>query len=165
MIYHFDTNRKPAATAALLVYVVYRSRDRQRFKITPELWEKVARFVKDSAKRAKSLPEFLDALAPRLCCGALNPRWMDVGEAGLTPITMGSGSTGYIEPGEGHRDFMVRIVEGADAEAALKCLLTETIWIIAMVRDRLENEKTFDQQLSAYANAIDHEPAIEGEAL
>jgi hypothetical protein len=84
MLYHFDTTDEPAAVAALLVYAVYRSRDKARYKISMDMWEQITRFVKAAAKRSKSLSEFLDRLMPKLCCGALNPRWLEIGERGLT---------------------------------------------------------------------------------
>lgn len=71
MIYGFDTSDEHAATAALLVYAVYRSRDKARYKASPDMWEQIERFVKDSAKRAKTLPQFIESLKPRLACGSV----------------------------------------------------------------------------------------------
>lgn len=48
MIYNFDTNAQHEAVSALLVYAVYRSRDRKRFKVTPEMWGQIERFCKAS---------------------------------------------------------------------------------------------------------------------
>ena len=54
MIYGFDTQDKEAATAALIVYAIYRSRDIKRFKVSTQMWGQIERFVKSSAKRAKN---------------------------------------------------------------------------------------------------------------
>lgn len=88
MIYGFDTSDEHAATAALLVYAVYRSRDKARYKASPDMWEQIERFVKDSAKRAKTLPQFIESLKPRLACGSIRPRWMEVGIKGEVPMVV-----------------------------------------------------------------------------
>ena len=41
MIYNFDTDDKSVGTAALIAYAIYRSRNKQRFKVTPEMFSKL----------------------------------------------------------------------------------------------------------------------------
>jgi hypothetical protein len=147
MLYRFDTTDEPAAIAALLLYATYRSRDKTRFKVSPDMWEQMTRFVKASAKRARSLPEFLNGLMPRLCCGALNPRWMMTGERGLIAHTSVSGHTEYVESPD-VRQFLTGILERADDAQVLKRLFKETAWIVLLVRDRLESEKLLESHLS-----------------
>ena len=38
MIYNFDTDDNNYAVAALLVYAIWRSRDKSKFKVTTEVW-------------------------------------------------------------------------------------------------------------------------------
>jgi uncharacterized membrane protein YgaE (UPF0421/DUF939 family) len=124
MIHGFDTENRAYAVGALCVYATYRSRNVQRFKTSKDMWERIERFVKASAKRAKTLPEFIERLKPRLRCGSLRAQF-------CTTV-----------PGEeGQREFLAKTLERADSEEALDKLLNQTCMIIALVRDRLEREK------------------------
>ena len=145
MIFNFDTEDRGAATAALLVYAIYRSRDKRRFKVSPEMWGQIERFIKASAKRAANLPRFIDALMPKLCCPSINPRWMEVGIRGR--LTMVGDS--FMEfPSADQREFLTAVMNEADHSAVVSTLYRETSWIVLLVRDRLEREKpienTFD---------------------
>lgn len=160
MIYGFDTSDEPAATGALLVYAVYRSRDRRRYKVTPDIWEQIERFAKDSAKRSRSLPAFIETLKPRLHCGTVHPRWMAVGAPGDAPLIYHYSETGTLKEAmqfaarPGQREFLTSIFERADARAVLRTLYGETAWIIMLVRDRLEREKPIEDQLEQKTEEI-----------
>lgn len=149
MIYHFDTEDESAGTAALLLYATWRSRDSSRFKITPDVWDQVTRFVKASAKRSRSIPEFLDSLMPRLCAGSLKPKWLSVGYRGLTAFD-NHGVTEYLDAGgSDRREFMTGVLEHADHREVLARLFKETAWVVLLVRDRLEREKSLESYLPA----------------
>ena len=51
VIYNFDTGEKKYAVAALLLYATYRSRDKSKFKVSPEMWGQIQRFTQAAAKR------------------------------------------------------------------------------------------------------------------
>lgn len=146
MYYNFDTDDENEAKAALLVYCVYRSRDMQRFKVTPDMWAQIERFVKASAKRAKSLGEFLESLKPRLSCGTINPKWMNTGTKGMVGITDDEGFTSYIQAGD-QREFLTGLIRTTEAKPVLRLLYRETTLIIQLVRVRLEAEKPIEQKL------------------
>jgi hypothetical protein len=147
MIYQFDTSDPSAATGALLVYAIYRSRDRRRYKVTPDIWGQIERFTKAAAKRAVSLPAFIESLKPRLCCDTIHPRWMEAGIKGLTAITDAAGHTAYIEKADS-REFMTGVLAAADTAATINCLYKETAWIILLVRERLEREKPIENTIT-----------------
>lgn len=155
MIYGFDTADEAAAAGALLVYAIYRSRDRRRFKVTPDLWGQVERFTKDAAKRARTLPQFVEALKPRLACATIHPRWTAIGEKGEVPMLVytdpetGNFAYGVQRQAADQREFLTRLFERADAATAIGRLYRETAWIILLVRDRLEREKPIEQELEA----------------
>lgn len=153
MKYGFDTSDEAAATAALLVYATWRSRDAGKLRVTPDIWSQVERFVKDASKRSKTLPAFLESLKPRVGCGALKPRWMRVGLTGEIPLAVVSegGKLSYavqVAPDEGAREFMTTVLEQADAKAVLARLHKETAWVVLLVRDRLEREKPVEDKLN-----------------
>ncbi|MDZ7922736.1 MAG: hypothetical protein U5M23_01465 [Marinagarivorans sp.] len=140
MIYNFDTKDNVTATAALIVYAVYRSRDKKRFKVTPDVWGQIDRFVKASAKRATNLPIFIDSLMPKLCCASISPKWMDVGINGrLTQY-----GNEFIEFAGKKREFLTYVLSDVNHDDVIKMLYRETMWVILVVRDRLEREKPIE---------------------
>lgn len=147
MIYQFDTDHEHEGIAALLLYAAWRSRDPSRFKITPDVWSQVTSFVKASAKRASTLPEFLNSLMPRLRAGELRPKWLEVGYRGLTAYTNRGGHVEFMDAGGERREFATQIFRTADQKAVLRSLRWETQLIVLLVRDRLEREKPFESQL------------------
>lgn len=159
MIYQFDTDDQAAATAALLVYAIYRSRDARRFKVTPDMWAQIERFTKASAKRAASIPAFIESLKPRLQCGTIHPRWMETGIKGLLPITDAAGHTSYIQAAES-REFLTGVLAAADPREVLRRLYAETAWVILLVRDRLEREKPIEDRLTAAIDTTDTEDSL-----
>lgn len=164
MIYGFDTSDEPAAIAALMVYVVWRSRDRVRFKITPDVWGQVERFVKDAAKRAKTLPDMLEGLKRpgRMNAPTLHPRYMEVGAKGEIPMVAVVGEDGRLKEAIqfstdrelGLREFGTRVFERADARAVIRAAYANTGFVVLLVRDRIEREKPIEAQF---------ETMIEGE--
>lgn len=149
MIYGMETDDEHAATGALLVYATYRSRDTARFKVTPDMWGLIERSVKASAKRATTLPRFLETLKPKIACSTLSPKWMEAGIAGtltLTPVA-GGGFVALNDTGE-RREFLASPINDADAPAVLDALYRETAYVVLLVRDRLEREKSVEARFA-----------------
>lgn len=160
MIYTFDTDDQSAATAALLVYAIYRSRDMRRFKVTPDMWAQIERFTKASAKRAKSIPEFIESLKPRVSCGTIHPRWMETGVKGLLPVVDSLGHTNYMQMGDS-REFLTGIIKQCEPQDVIRKLYRETAWVVLLVRDRLEREKPIEGKLQSSVSLDSLEPIIE----
>lgn len=141
MIYNFDTTDKAMGTAALVVYAIYRSRDRKRFKVSPEMWGQIARFCKASAKRSKTIPQFIDGFSKRMCCNAINPKWVEVAVKGRL---FQSGSSFIDIPQPERRQFLTEVLNDVEHKQVIRLLNTETQYIIMLVRDRLETEKPLE---------------------
>lgn len=125
-MFGFATDDGPAAAAALLVYASWRSRDAHRLKITPNIWAQVERWTRSAAKRARTLPEFLDRFKPRVQCSGLQPRYC---------------STGAEAEG---REFLTGVLGQRDevlCREVIRRLYLETGYVIALVRERLERER------------------------
>lgn len=143
MYYNFDTSNENAAIAALLVYGVYRSRDVKRFKVSPDMWGIIERGVKSSAKRALDLTDFIEKFKPKMHCGTIQPRHMQLNEQLLGMVQMPDGSIIHKED-KGKRQFWTEILEEADDETVLDVLFRKTSLVIALVRERLEREKPIE---------------------
>lgn len=141
MIFNFDTDDESSAVAALVVYSIYRSRDKKRFKVSMDMWSQIDRFIKSSAKRAESVQSFINYLMPKMSCGSINPKWMDVGINGkLTQY----GSSFMSFPNSDQREFLTSVINNSDHRDVIKKLYKETTWIVLLVRDRLEREKPIE---------------------
>jgi len=146
MIYGFDTDDRSAATAALIVYAIWRSRDVRRFKITPDVWSKVERFVKAAAKRSRALPDFIESLKPKMACGTIHPKWMEVGIKGMVGIKDSFGGTSFIQRAD-TREFLTAVIADCDQRQVTKTLYSQTAWVVLLCRDRLERERPIESEI------------------
>jgi len=144
MLHGFDTEDRDYAVGALCVYAVYRSRDHKRFRVSTDMWDRIERYVKSAAKRARDLPAFIERLKPRLCCGSLRPKYCASGLAPAQATMVNDHGELMVVGQPDRRDFMVRVLEEADDRAVLRRLLDHTFMVIALVRDRLEREKPIE---------------------
>lgn len=141
MIYNFDTDDRSAAVGALVVYAIYRSRDRKRFKVTPEMWGQIQRFTKAAAKRSKAIPQFIDKFSKSMSCDSISPKWLEVA---VTGRMFQSGSDFISIPQPDRRQFLTEVLNNANEAEVLKKLNNETQYLIMLVRDRLETEKPLE---------------------
>lgn len=162
MYYGFNTSDEHAAIAALLVYGIYRSRDINRFKVTPDMWGQIERAVKSSAKRAMDLTDFIEKLKPKMHCSSIKPQYMKIPNNNILMIKAETGELIQVED-KGKREFWVKLLEEADDKAVLDRLYTKTSLIIALVRDRLEREKPLEAQGIIKYEINDEEEGIEDE--
>ena len=156
-IFGFDTDSQDEATAALLVYAIYRSRDVRKFKVTPDMWGVVERQAASAAKRARNLNEWIERFkAPPIYCSTISPKWMAVGIAGeivLTPM-QGGGFVQLAEQAE-RREFLSAVLRRADHKATLRILSRQPATTILLVRDRLEREKPVETRFGKELEADD----------
>jgi len=143
MYYNFQTDEKEKAVAALLVYATYKSRDKSKFKITPDMWGIIERAVKSVSKRAMDLEEFLEKLKPKLKCSSIIPKWAKTIPDDI--VTMKKQSDGsFIEVADmGKREFLVDVLMGIDHRKTLDILYEKAALTVLLVRDRIEREKEY----------------------
>jgi len=157
VIFNFDCSDENAAIAAFLVYVVYRSRDIKRFKITPEMWSTIERAVKSVAKRAEDLGEFIEKLKPKLACSSIKPKWAKTIPDGMVTMMKGEDGSLYeigIDAEGGRRQFLTDILETADDRAVLDVLYKKAAYVVLLVRDRLEREKPYELQIEMKSDEV-----------
>lgn len=146
MIYGFDTDDEHAATAALIVYACWRSRDKVKFKVTPDVWGQIERFSKDAAKRAKTIPDLIESLKRpgRMNAPTLHPKYLQVGMPGDVPMAAFGGGFVQMQHDPDAREFGVRAFEQADAKRVIGEMYRHTAWVIQLVRDRIERERPIE---------------------
>lgn len=150
MLFGFDTKDEIIASGALLVYAVYRSRNKNRGPSGTDMWGQIERFARASAKRADSVGDFIAAFKRRMACETINPRWC---KTGIIAGRVARTDTGEIMvfggDGEEQRDFMIQIVEcKAEKQAQIvEAIYEHTQRIILLVRDRLEREKPIEGRI------------------
>lgn len=151
-IYGFDTESTEHATAALLVYAVYRSRDIKRFKVSVDMWSQIERFTKASAKRAKTLSLFLESFKPKLCCESIKSKWMDVGLRNDLSLLIKKDDSDQIDSivevagKDEQRAFLTLILREANDKVVIEKLYKETTYVIMLVRERLERERPVENK-------------------
>lgn len=144
MYYNFDTDDHTAATAALLVYAIYRSRDAKRFKVTPDMWGMIERAAKSASKRARDLGDFIEKLKPKLHCPTIHPRWAKTLPDGLISMKMMPDGTVAQVQDKGRRQFLTDVLQEVDPREVLDYLYRKTALVVLLVRDRLEREKPIE---------------------
>lgn len=146
MFYNFQTDCFEEATAALLVYAVYRSRDTKKFKVSLDMWGIIERAVKSVAKRSEDLDIFLEKLKPKLCCSSIRPQFMQtILDIPVEMIALPDGC--FVKREEkGKRRFLVDVLNEVDNKTVLENLYKKTSKVILLVRDRIEREKPIESQ-------------------
>jgi len=149
MFYNFMTNNEHEATAALIVYATWRSRDTKKFKISLDCWGQVERAIKSVAKRAESIEAFIEKFKPKLCCPSLKPFYCRTSlDMPMEMVSLADGS--YVKFGEAKekRKFLVEVLQDADHKAVLDVLYNKASKVVLLTRDRLEKEKPIESQFT-----------------
>lgn len=139
-IFNFDARNNNEATAALIIYTIYRSRNQEKFKVSTEMWGQIERFIKSSAKRSDDLYAFIESLRPRLHCEVLRKaNAATVVEA--TPIATKDGTLMSLMYEMNGAFLSTMINHLTDHDEVLNLLMNKTTYIVMLVRDRIELEK------------------------
>jgi hypothetical protein len=149
MLLGFDTEDNRIASAALLVYAIYRSRDKRRGPSGTDMWGQIERFARAAAKRADTVGDFLTAFKRRMACATINPRWCNTGIVAGKAVRTDTGEIMVFgDEDDSRRDFMVEIVEAQEDEQSeiVEAIYEQTQRVVLLVRDRLEREKPIESK-------------------
>lgn len=142
MIHNFQTENKAKADAALIVYAIYRSRNKERGPSGLGMWGQIERFVKVSAKRSTTLGEFVDKFKRKMACDTISPAYTN-SDDDSDFAQLSDDGTIIVKNQEKRRNFMIDILSAEEPhqKEVLKVLYKETQLIVLLVRARLEMEK------------------------
>ncbi len=145
MLLGFNTENEIKAKAAMLVYVIYKSRDAKRGPSGLDMWGQIERFAKAAAKRSEGIDDFVNSFKRKIACSTINPYWMrnDISATNAAVLKDGSimSFVGDL------RVFGLEIFDDEEnGKEIVECLYSKTQIVILLVRDRLEIEKVFAQE-------------------
>lgn len=131
MYYGFDTEDLTHAKAALLLYAMYRSREKNSSLNGVDTWTRFAAYVRGAGLKSTTTAEFVQEFCRKAAVGAIVPRWLDVGE----PMQL---SDGTMIQADGIYDYHASIV-GDDT--MLPLYRRESVYLTLLVRERIQRER------------------------
>lgn len=141
MLYQFDTGNMNHAKAALLLYAMYRSRDSKSSLNGLETWDRFAAYVRGACLKSATTAEFVQNFCRKANIASIRPRYLDTGDPVLMP------DTGEMVVAEGVRDYQTRLFED---DSLLRLFETETLYLIMLVRERIQREKIQHVEVDLY---------------
>ncbi len=145
MLLGFNTENEVKAKAAMLVYVIYKSRDAKRGPSGLDMWGQIERFAKAAAKRSGGIDDFVDSFKRKMGCSTINPYWMRNDAPATNAAVLKDGS--IMSLGGDMRVFGLEIFDDEEkGKEVVDCLYSKTQIVVLLVRDRLEREKMFSQE-------------------
>lgn len=134
MLYQFDTESLDHARAALLLYGLYKSRNANSPLNGLETWDRFQSFVRGACLKASTTAEFVQAFCKKAKIDSVKPRYLSTGEPVVMP------DTGELIESDGIKDYRLEIL--AD-NTLLRLYNTESIYLIMLVRERIQRERLY----------------------
>ena len=143
MQYKFDTDSLSHARAALLLYAMYRSRNQNSPLNGLETWERLQSFVRGACLKASTTAEFVQAFCKKAKIDSVKPRYLSTGE----PVRMPN--TGELIMSPNVEDYRLEILKD---NSLLRLFNTESLYLIMLVRERIQREKIYMQEENSDGN-------------
>lgn len=131
MYYGFDTDDLTRAKAALLLYAMYRSRDKQSSLNGVDTWSRFQAYIHGACLKSSTTAEFVQAFCKKAMVSSIKPRYLDTDEM----VTMPDGEMIYAD---GVYDYRASIIED---DSLLPVLNRENVFLTLLVRERIQREK------------------------
>lgn len=132
MLYKFDTDSLEHAKAALLLYAMYRSRGSNSPLNGVETWDRFQSFIRAACLKSNTTAEFVQEFCRKARIDSVKPRYLSTEEPVVIP------DTGELIISDSITDYRLNIL--AD-DGLLPLYNTESIYIIMLVRERLQRDK------------------------
>ncbi len=137
MLYQFDTESLKHARAALLLYAMYRSRESTSPLNGLETWERFQTFTRGAWLKASTTAEFVQAFCRKAKINSVKPRYLRTDDAVPMP------GTGELIESASVANYQLDII--AD-NSLLDLYATESIYLIMLVRERIQREKMYQKE-------------------
>lgn len=143
MQYKFDTDSLSHARAALLLYAMYRSRNQNSPLNGLETWDRFQSFVRGVCLKSSTTAEFVQAFCKKAKIDSVKPRYLSTGEPVLMP------NTGELIMSPNVADYRLEILED---NSLSRLFNTESLYLIMLVRERIQREKIYMQEENSDGN-------------
>lgn len=128
----FDTNSVEHGQAALILYAMYRSRDKSSPLNGLETWNRFTSFIKGAALKSTTTAEFCTNFCHMAKIGSIKPCFLSTGN-GLMQLPDGS-----IVQSDSIKDYKLGIIE---ENSLLKIFERESQYLVMLVRERIQRDK------------------------
>lgn len=131
MLFKFDTVSRQHARAALLLYAMYRSRDKNSPLNGLETWDRCNSFIRAACLKSNTTAQFVQEFCKKAKIQSIKPAYLSTG----APVRMSDGSLMDVR---GLKDYNLDILED---NTLLKIYETEAVYVCMLVRERIQREK------------------------
>lgn len=132
MQYKFATDDLSHARAALLLYAMYKSRNKNSPLNGLETWDRAASFIKGACLKSNTTGEFVEEFCRKAKIDSIRPCYLGTEDPVLIL------ETGELILSSEFRDYRLEILED---NKILKLFNREALYIIMLVRERIQREK------------------------
>lgn len=142
MLYKFDTESLDHAKCALLMYALYKSRDKNSPLNGIETWDRFNSFVRGACLKSINIREFVQNFCRKAKIESIKPYFLTTDNLVILP------DTGEVVQSTEWRNYNINLFED---DNLLTIINNETLYIITLVRERIQREK-ITGEVENYAN-------------
>lgn len=128
----FDTESVEHARAALLLYAMYKSRETKSSLNGIETWDRCNSYIKGAVCKSSTTGEFAQEFCKKANINSIKPQYLKTD--GLVNID----NTGTMIQADGIYNYQTSLFENT---GILNLLSKESLYIIMLVRERIQREK------------------------
>ena len=132
MLYKFDTESVEHAKCALLMYALYKSRDKSSPLNGVETWDRFNSFIRGACLKSTNMREFVQNFCRKAKVESIKPYFLGTDDLVVLP------DTGEVIQSKEWRNYNINIFED---DSLLNIINNETLYIITLVRERIQREK------------------------
>lgn len=132
MLYQFDCTSLKHAKAALLLYALYRSRDTKSSLNGVETWDRFGSYIRGACLKSTTTAEFVQNFCRKAKIESIRPGYL------CTEYPVEMPDTGELIVSENVQNFQLEIFED---NTLLPLIAAETLYLIMLVRERIQREK------------------------
>ena len=141
-MYNFETDTIDHAQAALLLYAMYKSRDPSSSLNGLETWDRCNAYIRGASLKSSTVAEFVQNFCKKADIRAIKPHYLKTD--GAVQID----DQGTMAISDGLYNYQLEIFKN---EKILEIFANEALYIIMLVRERLQRER------EGFINDVDDE--------
>lgn len=128
----FNTDSVSHARAALILYAMYKSRDKNSALNGVETWNRFGNFMRAASLKSTTTAEFVQEFCHKAKIQSIKPRYLGTDDPVIMP------ETGELILSDSVKDYKLDILED---NTLLKLFERESQYLIILVRERIQREK------------------------